>query len=369
MEQKQENLVYAVGLSREEYVQSQKTVVKALRGKHINVQRATTIVLIVMCILAVVAEFRFTGTVAVETVVLMVMMIVAEVWMMLDLPRQTQRSHEAAYDASLFSGHSFDGVLTVDALGLVKRSADETNRLNFAQCAAFIESEDMMIFVAMNGKSIVIPARCLTAEDAEATKAMALEVISPSKQYLLQAVKPTLTERLSIEEPTLQIEDALFGISVEYEAGELRAQFADIAWRGFFEKFPAKMLVAVFVTMVLHFLMALPPLPLFLSGMLVLLLSDVLSAQMKARRAINTTEGDICRLRVELTEQSLRVMGRGKQARRIKVPWERITRAVERPKVVEFFVDKNRVVVIPKRCIKEMEQLREIVDSHMKKQA
>ena len=71
----------------------------------------------------------------------------------------------------------------------------------------------------------------------------------------------------------------------------------------------------------------------------------------------------------ELTEQSLRVMGRGKQARRIRVPWERITRAVERPKVVEFFVDKNRVVVIPKRCIKELEQLREIVDAHMKKQA
>ncbi len=356
---------YAVGLARDEYVRSQTLVSAALRGRRLNMQRLISVALMLMCIASVGVEYHMTGVVDTEMAIVVTLMIVAELWMMLDMPRQVRRGHEAAYDTSLFSGHSFDGVLTVNEKGLVKRTADETNRVSFDRCTAFIEAEDMLLFCVTSGKSIVVPARCLTSEDAEFTKRMALAVISPAKQYVLAPIAPKLETRQPVGVPLPQTDEALVAVNVEYTASELKGHLTDTAIRGFFGKFSSKMLTAVFFTILAYFGLETSPLPLFLLALVLLFLMDIVTVRLRARRAIASSDGDVCRLKLELTDRYVRVTGRGEKTRRIQVPWARITRAVERPKEVEFFAEEARVVTVPKRCITDMEQLRHVVDAHM----
>ncbi|MBR2406092.1 MAG: YcxB family protein [Clostridia bacterium] len=364
MEQLVTEIEYAVGLSREEYVRSQAVVANVVRGKHMVMQRIVSLVLMVLCIGAVAVEYRLSGAIDVGMIVLVGLILVAEVWMMLDLPRQIRQNHEAAYDTTLFSGHSFEGMLTVDEHGLTKRTADETIRLNFAQCDAFIETEDMLLFCVTRGKSIIVPARYLTAEDAAFTKKVAGEAIPPVRRYTIAPIVPQLAERLYAP-VVAQPEEPSLVVAVEYTASELKAQLTDTVIRGFFNKFPNKMLTAVLLTIVLYFGMEIPPLPLFLAALVLLFLVEIVGVQLRIRRAIAASDGDICRLKVNFTEQALQLVGRGEAARKLRVPWERITRAVERPREVEFFVDSARVVTIPKRCISNMEELRSFVDTHV----
>lgn len=366
MEITQTELEYAVGLSREEYVRSSQLVAATLQRKQVNGRRIISILLLLICAGMMAMNYRLTGTIEPGEAIIMTLMTVAELWMLFDLPRQQRRMNAAVYDSTLFSGHSFDGVLTVDERGVTKRTSDDSTRVEFAQCAAYVEAEDMLMFCVTNGRSIVVPARCLTPEDAEATKQKALAVIGPSKQYIVSELRPMLERRLPVGPLTVETEEVSVSVSVEYTAAELKGNMADTAIRAFFGKFPNKMLAGVLFTILFYYGMEVSPLPMFLSAMVVLFVMDMVSARLRTRRAIAASNGDVCRLTVELTERHVRVTGSGEKGRRIAVPWERITRAVERPAEVEFFTEDARVIVIPKRCILDMEALRTFVDAHTK---
>ena len=155
-------------------------------------------------------------------------------------------------------------------------------------------------------------------------------------------------------------------LSVEYTESELKANLTDTVIREFFKKTPYKMLIALCLTMFIAFGSTVSTLPVFLASMVLLFLVDIVGMRFRTHRAIKVSEGDVCRLRVVLCKHTFRLIGRGERARRISIPWERITRAVERPKEVEFFVENERVVVIPKRCIADMDELRTVVDAHVK---
>ena len=365
MENLQDKIEYAVGLTREEYVRSQQVAMGILRGRRVQWQRVFSIVLLVMCVLTVGAEYRLTGSIPVDVAVLVTLMIIAELWVMLDSPRQLRKNHETAYDATLFSGHNFSGALEVTETGLIKRTEDETTRLDFAHCVAYIETADQLLFCVANGKSIVIPARCLTVEDAEVTKQLAKAAIPAKKQYLLAEIEPKLETRVPIG-PLTREDGVMLSLSVEYTESELKSQLTDTAIRGFFAKFSSKMLTAVFFTVLFYFMTNTMPLPMFLSALLVLFLADIFFVRLRANRAITSSDGDVCRLTLSVTDRTLTVTGKGEKARRIRVPWERITRAVERPTEVEFYVEEARLVTIPKRCIPDMDEFRKAVDEKMK---
>ncbi len=364
METTQTELEYAVGLSREEYVRSSQLVAATLQRKQVNGRRIVSVLLLLICAGMVAMDYRLTGVIEPAVAIIMTLMMVAELWMLLDLPRQQRRMNAAVYDSTLFSGHSFDGVLTVDDRGVTKRTPDDSTRVEFTQCEAYVEAEDMIMFCVTNGRSIVVPARCLTSEDAEFTKQKALAVIDASKQYIVSELRPMLENRVPVGPLTAEEEEPLLSVRVEYTAAELKSNMADTAIRAFFGKFPNKMLAGVLFTILFYYGTNVSPLPMFLSAMVVLFIMDIVSARVRTRRAIAASNGDVCRVTVELTEHHLRVIGSGEKGRRIAVPWKRITRAVERPAEVEFLAEEARVIVIPKRCISDMEGLRMFVDAH-----
>ncbi len=365
MEQSVPKTEYSVGLTRDEYVRSQALVTRALRGRLATGGRLVSIIAMLMCAGLVAAEYRATGAVEPQVAVILTLMMIAELWTMLALPERVRRQHRAAYDASLFAGHSFDGVVTVDEYGITKRTADEINRVEFARCDAWIEAEDMLLFCINGGKSIVIPARCLTEDAAEQTKGWATAAIPVTRQYRLSELVPLLEAPLPLNTCEAAEASVQLTVCVEYTAGEMRSQLTDTALHAYAENFPQKMLVSVFFTMIFYFIFEMSVLPLFLAGMLLQLFMDVSMARLKAHRAIARTKGDACRLRMELTDRGLQFLGRGEGACRVTLPWTHISRAVERPKEVEFYVERHRFITVPKRCVKDMDELRTMVDRYM----
>ncbi len=358
---------YVVGLSKEEFTRSQILANNVLRGNRGIGGRLFSIIIMLLCVATVGMEFRITHQIDPSLAIVVTLMIVAELWFMLDAPRQFRKKNELLYTMSRFSGHSFDGVVKVNEFGIEKSTVDETTRVGFSQCAAYIETEDMLMFCMTQGKSIVIPARCLTAEDAEYTKKAALAVISPTRRYVLAEISPKLETKQPIGNILKPMEnEELLRVRVEYTAAELKSGLTDTAAQAFFEKFPQKLLVAVFFTILFYFTMETMPLPFFLASLLVLFLSDIIAVRIRAKRAIRVSDGDVCRVQLIFTEKYLQITGKSEHVRRMKVPWECITRAVERPKEVEFFA-QTRILTVPKRCIEDMDELRAIVDGCMKK--
>lgn len=366
MEQQVTKIEYAVGLSREEYVRSQELVNTVFRKRYLSRSRWFAVFMLVLCLLMAAADYRVSGTVDVSLAVIVTLMSVAELWMLLDLPRQWRRQTETMYDVTLFSGHSFDGVLSVDADGITKTTGDETTRINFDRCLALIEAEDMLLFCVEQGKSIIVPARCLTEQAAQQTKQAAQNRVEPSKQYLLSPIRP------SNEHPAPVVpmaspasEEPILTITMDITSGEFKADLTDTVIRDFFNKFSGKMLTAVTFTIIFYFVWNTMPLPMFLLSLLVLFVGDVVRVRFRARRAIALSDGDVCRATVNFTEQYVGITRKAKESRRLQIPWYRITRAIERPQQVEFYVGRSRMLTIPKRCIENMEQLRHLVDAHM----
>lgn len=365
METQKTEIKYGVGLERDEYVRSQELAFATFQKHALSSRRIFSVVLMVMCVMMLVSEYRLLKTVVFDVAVLVGLMILSELWIMFDQPRQMRKAQKTAYDATLFSGHSFDGVITVTEESISKMTTDETTTISFSQCMAYVESEDMLLFCVRQGKSIVIPSRCLTAEDAEETKRLAFSVIPPMKRYIKEALIPKAEARLPAELPPVAEDDVLVEIPVVYTAGELRANLTDTALRGFVSKFPNKVLLAVFFAAIVYFGAEVPVFPVFLLSLLLLFLLAIVNVLIQSKRMIAVSDGDVCRVTLTLTDKGLRAVGVGKKVQHICVPWKYITRAVERPKEVEFFSEKNSIVTIPKRCIPDMDELRTVVDTYV----
>ena len=360
MDQRFETIEYEADLSRDEYIRSQE-VLNGNRG--FSMKRLPTLVLLAGCFVLAAPYIYSGGKVDWSLVSLLAMMLVSEVWTMLTMRGQMRRRAGDAYDATIYSGYSFSGVVSVEEDAVRKRTASATAVISFDQCRLFVETADMMIFCAMDGKSIVIPARFLTAQTAEITRAAALQRIPPYRRMMIAPVQPAVEPApvvCAVAEP-----QELLTLDVEYADGELVSLASDMAMQGFWDSMPNRCLLMTLIASLAYFVAGAIPVPVFLTGLLVMFLFTVAVTRIKMRRAITRTERQICRLRVEFTDQYVSLIGKADGVRPLKLPWSHITRAVEYRDTVEFYTGKIRQLSIPKRCIEDFDALSEVVDGHM----
>ena len=352
---------YAVGLNREEYMYSQALASKAIRGNALFGSRIISVVMMVLCVLAVVFDRKLSGVWDMSLLAIVLLMIGADLWVFFTAPAQPRRQNGQIYDKTRFQGYSFDGIVMVDDRGISKKNRSEQTTIPFSHCAAFIEDAEMMLFWGVCGKSIVIPKRFLTAEDAELTRQAALAAIAPSRCYLFGRVEAQLTERLPLpEEGVPAPEEPLLQIAVQYTPKELKAQAVEMSIRAYAQKMPKKTLTAVLVTILAYFCFEIPPLPTFLLCSVLLFLFSVLGARLRIGTMLAASDGAISR--IEFTETAIRIRGKGEP---LTVPWNCVTRAVEAPNEVEFYVSGDKAFSIPKRCVEDMSLLRRLVDTHL----
>ncbi len=352
---------YPVDLTREEYVRSQEVLSR--KGGSAVGTRWISIAMLAVCVLVSFVNFSQFQQIDWSLVILLILLVVSEVWVMLDLPKQLRRRSEAAYDMTLYGGYSFQGTVTVEADAVRKRTQTATAVIPYEQCRLFVECEDMLIFCGADGKSIVIPARFLTAETAEITRQAAFSRIPRSQQLLLQPL--CLPAQPDSVELSVKQEETLLTLDVEYTDSEIVGIVSDAAMRRFVRTLPNRFLLMTMIASVGYFMAAIRPIPLFLLGLVVLFVFMVGKARIKMRRTITRTERDVCRMRMEFSDRYVRVNGKADGARPLCIPWGQITRAVSCRDTVELYAGEDRQLTIPKRCIPDFEEFRILVDTHM----
>lgn len=353
---------FPVDLSREEYVRSQEILSKRAGGT-MRSMRVISLFMLAACVVMGITDFRYSGGIDWSLLSLLVLLIASELWMMLTLPVQLKRRSEAAYDASVYSGYVFAGSVTIEHDAIRKRTPVATAVIPYEQCRLFAETADMMIFCGMDGKSIVIPARFLTEHTAQLTREAALKNIPPARQMLMEELVPC-TETAPVSKQTAN-EEVLLTVEVEYTDNEIVGIAAEAAIEQFFTTLPNTCLAMTMLASFGFFALNIKPLPLFLAALLVVFLVAVIKARIRMRRVITRSERGVCRLRVEFTEAYIMLIGKADGMRPLRLPWTHITRAVNCRDTVEFYTGKDRQLSIPKRCIADFEELREIVDTHM----
>lgn len=354
---------YTVDLSRDEYVRSQEIL---SRNRGARNPQIVTLLLLIVCVVTALPNVVYNGEVNWSMLVLLSLLVLSEVWMLVTLSSQLRNRHEEAYNATVYNGYTFAGTVTVEADAVRKRTESATAVIPYEQCRLFVETADMMIFYSMEGKSIVIPSRFLTEQTAEATRLSAFEKIPPTRRMLLAPLIPTADEANPFVVPSVkESEEVLLTVDVEYTDSELVGLVTDMALEDYAKTLPGKSLWMTVLASVGYFLFAVRPLPLFLLSMLVLFLLAVAKARIKIRRVITDTERAACRLRVEFTDSAVHLIGKVDGSRPMRLPWQHITRAVDCRHTVELYTGKVRQLSVPKRSIKDFEELCRIVDSHI----
>ena len=350
---------YPVGLTREEYIRSQQ-----LLNRGVGSSRVISLVMAGLFVLMIVANIVVSKQVDWAFACLMAVAAAAEIALAVFSPRFWAERHGETYDQTLFSGYCFEGVVTVTETQVAKTTASGETVIPFGQCF-YLEAEDMFIFRNRHGKSIVIPSRCLTEADAEATRAASLQAVPVNFRRLTARLKAQLTERLprpALEKPAT--EEPLLTVKVEYTEKEFRSMMVDTAFEGIPKQLPAKLLLSVVISAVAYEFSAAAMVAVFLLAAMGLILFPVLTAGGKARRVLAATENAALTAVVELTPSHVRLRGTGEHGKTLEVPWNRVTRAVELPNRVELYTTK-KLLILPKRCVEDMDELRRVVDEQM----
>ncbi len=359
MNQRFEPIEYPADLSREEYIRSQEILNKP------GGSRLVTTVL-VLCCLSMAAPWVYRdGQADWSLISLLVMMIACELWTMLTVRQQLRDRAGEAYDSTVYSGYSFVGVVTVEEDAIRKRTATATAVIPFEACRLYVETPEMLIFCKHDGKSIVLPARFLTAETAARTREIAFAQIPPQRRMLLGELQPATEQTLAavqLDQPEAQ---ELMTVHVEYADNELVSLTTDLALQVFADSLPTRCLLMTLVAALGYFVFELMPIPVCSVGLLALFLFSVIRARIKMRRAITRTERDVCRIRVEFTDRYVALIGKADGMRPLRLPWSHITRAVDCRDTVELYTGKVRQLSIPKRCIGDFDVLCKIVDGQM----
>lgn len=352
---------YAVSLSREEYVRSQQLLSRVSGNGSRN--RWLSLVTAVMFILLLGVSIKVEGAADLSMTILTVLIVAIELALFFTWPHLLRRNSEEAYDQTRYTGYSFDGTIRLTASGISKITAAGETTIRFSE-GMYVEAEDMMIFCGTNARSIIVPARCVTPLQAEITRQTALQGVMATRRRLLNKMVSTRTEPFVIKYAEVAEEEAAFTIAVEYTEKEFSAMFTDGAFHSIGQTLPMKSLWAICLAMITTMWYPHAALPVFVLFMGLLILWPMIMAPSKARRAVSATEGQALRMTVIFTDSFVKLQGRGETAKHLSIPWEDITRGIERPQRIDLYAGR-KLISIPKRCVEDVDALREFIDGHL----
>ncbi len=172
-------LTFGVGLNKSEYILFQKTMVQFTAGKRFS--RGLSTVAAILAVFTVRNAMKEDTSMWTDPYFLSLLLFFALIFLCVTvLPPIAQRRRAAkGYEDALLGGQVFDGMVTVNAKGVTKVTESGTVTLSFDRDLLFLERAEMFIFVNRFGQGIVLPARCLTAEDAINVRLIAQKSINP----------------------------------------------------------------------------------------------------------------------------------------------------------------------------------------------
>lgn len=364
MEQDRLPLEIPVDMSQEEYLRSQELIRKAAQRNNFLGGYVVGVAMLLLCTVMVIVDCVVAKRVDVPTVLLLLLLIAMEVMVWVVNPKTLRNSDIDAYNQTLFTGYTFAGILHIGPVDIRKQTMSSDVSISYLNCPLFVEAEDMMVFAAPRGRGIVVPARFLTAEDAEVLRELAFTHIPPSNRRLMGKLVPTAVEHGPWPRMSPKPEPILYDLNLEYTVKEHRQMVMEGALDILVRTGVNRLMFAALGS--LAFYMALGPVSVavYLLLWLGINLYSLVKPQIKLGRAVRETGGDAQKYMVLLTADSMSVHSKYDAMKSLRYPWSSLTRAVETPETVEFYA-RRKVLTIPKRCIPDWDEFQRIVDEHM----
>ena len=357
---------FPVDLSREEFIRFNVLLARSAGPlRHWKGQLLFIAVMLVMSIGVLVAVWITDRTADPLVIALIAMIAFGGLLILWAIPANLRRSAGRSYDQTVKSGYRFTGVVRVYADHVQKSSDGAVTVIRFSEGAGFMEAPDMMVLIAPSVPSIVIPARCLTAEDADCLRRTALAGIPPTRHLFIGRLVPGTALRQPIHEEKGIADEERMTVRVVYTTQEFMKLVRDTGMRSFIKLLPLYSAVAL-MSAVVFGLMAGPGASViaFASVIAALFLFILLSNNARARTILARATPEMMTIEYHFTDLGLTARS-PKSQQNVRFGWAAVRRAVERTDSVEFFTDTS-FIRIPKRCIPDMNALRGLVDAHVK---
>ena len=306
-----------------------------------------------------------TRTVSIPDVVMLTLTVLAMGFLMAILPLFVKNKANKQYDLTLSRGQSFYGHVFLQDDFIEKKSAHASVRIRYARQTMYIENRDMMIFLSPEKPAIVLPARCMTLEFSNLVRQIAMERVPIFRQKLLDRLVPMALQ--PIEQPIIEPEESdkeLWKMQVEFTKDEFVSMAVESAERNFFHTLPTVLMMSLFIAFMISMILGIfIGLIVFQFSLVLIYGMNKLTVRWKSRASFDQLPEQSRKLAIRLTERGIEVRS-ALVSREVTLLWKYITRAIERREFVEFRT-KSAVLMIPKRCIDNMNHFKEIVDRKM----
>ncbi len=358
--EKDNALSFGVGLNKTEYVLFQKTMTRFTSGRRIF--RVISLLIILFLCMTAMDIVRNQPEKLKDPVFLLSLLVFAALlvcWIV--LPRVAEnRRFVKGYEDAIAGGQVFDGMVTVNTDGVTKVTESGSVILSFDRDLLFMEQKEMFIFVNRFGQGIVLPARCLTAEDAAAVRFMAQRYINPRFYVVKGKIQPTATNRMELSPVTPPA--VLYTFTVQYDEKEKKALIQNIIRRDFARTAPLYFLFCFLLSVSAGLDNG------FLTAAVTFWIAIALFIGLKAlfwvpryKRAGYTQE----LLTVTFNERAVVIEKKDHPVlQKVILQWRDIAHAVESEDTIEIY-NKKQYIYIPKRCVGDMDFLRSIVNEKM----
>ncbi len=355
---------WAIDLTREEYIRFY-TLFNKLSGplRLQNVQLIASVVFAVIVAGFCVYDFMQTGTVDWLFVLIGLALMLASFGLWWYAPRHVRRAAAKMYDEAVNGGYCYAGTLRVRDDRVEKENAQGIHTIHMDAMTLFVENPEMMVFITTNRRSIVIPARYLTAEAASVIRAAADKLPYRNRRFMGRVVP--LGE---IPPAACPPEDTvLWEKSIRYETEELADIIRNNVTQNYMKRLPFHSVMSVLFAVALGWDGSTNLLPCIGWFLLFFVLTALTNWVLPRRRAVQVAaQADINGRTVTVKLTSRGVWTTDPNKGFAVVPWSVIEHVIDR----DTFVEITRGVMsirIPKRYIDDFSAFDTLVCTCWKK--
>ena len=358
---------FPVDISREEFVRF-NMIVSTVNGllKIRKGQLVLNVVLGAISLMMLLSEIYVYRKVDPVLVLLLIFIFGAGCMLMFGAKAHVRRSAERSYDRSRMDGQSYYGLIKVYPFRIEKQSSRASVSMNLSNETVYIESHDMMVLLSKQTPAIVIPARCITQQDAELFRKVIFSAVPPTRQKINARLIPTATQHITPSETeadqTAWEEEAAIRIEVDYTKEEIVKMASDTALRSYMKILPYYSIMSMIAALMFGLLYNLG------IGIAIYILINgglfgfqFFGSRMRAGKLYDHFPQS--RISVAFTDFGIQIRTPG-NTNGIRLEWKAVTRAVERPNDVEFF-SQTVFLRIPKRCVSDFNALKEFINSRI----
>lgn len=354
----QTEVSFAVDLSKEEYQQFYKIILKYSSAS--PMQKLGLALVIIMVMVPSVSLYQSGGFAAFWSWDALSVFIPAVLLLLYNhvlLPIFRKRQADRGYDAAVAGGQVFFGTVTVTKEKITKTTSSGSLTMSFSERVLYHEQADMQVFVNAQGRGIILPARCMTAENAQTVRQLATAALP---RAVCKIKKPIECQR---ETPLEYTEEVVitpeFETDITYNAEDRNFVSKEVSARHFKKSFFSNCFISFFAALIFGFGLA-PIVGLIIFAGVLLVLTLFLAFTTRRRAKLLLSDEDF-RFTFKIAQKALIVDG-GARRGVYSIPWKEVRHVYESEKHLEFY-SKYHYICVPKRLIADMDSFCRLVDT------